>query len=178
VPLQPLPCLDKSIASARANLASCKVVATATDAAVRQAGTLLLAAMMVGMAEATCELIVEYAKIRETFGRAIGTYQAVRHPCAEMAVRCEEAKAQLYYAAVSLRDRAVDADLHVAAARVLAQNAALKNADACIQLHGGIGVTDDYDAHLFLKRANVLKHWFGTVKDDLRRVLAAPLAAV
>ncbi|MET0984535.1 MAG: acyl-CoA dehydrogenase family protein [Steroidobacteraceae bacterium] len=176
--LQPLPCLDKSIALGKATLDRADVVARATDPSVRRAGTLLVTATMVGMAEATRDMIVEYAKVRETFGRAIGTYQAVRHPCADMAVRCEEAKAQLYYAAVSLREQTADVELQVSAARVLAQNAALKNADSCIQLHGGIGVTDEYDPHLFLKRAHVLKHWFDPAKDHLRRILAAPLAAI
>ena len=99
------------------------------------------------------DLIVEYAKVRETFGRKIGSWQAVRHPCADMAVRVEAARC----AALVRRGRDQggprDAHAHLDAAKHLANLAALANADTNIQLHGGIGVTDEHDAHLLLKHA-------------------------
>jgi alkylation response protein AidB-like acyl-CoA dehydrogenase len=119
------------------------------------------AAMLVGLGEAALDLIVDYAKIRETFGRPIGAYQAVRHPCADMALRIEAARCQLWFAAAAMKDERADMDAHIAAAKHLANEAAVMNADTNIQLHGGIGVTDDHDAHLLLKHALLLSRLFG-----------------
>src|SRR5678815_5322276 len=76
-----------------------KTVAVSSDPDVRRFGQLGIAAMQVGVAETALALIVEYAKIRETFGRKIGTYEAVRHPGADMALRAEAARCQLWSAA-------------------------------------------------------------------------------
>ena len=113
-----------------------------------------------------------------TKGRALlGAYQAVRHPCADMAVRCEAARAQLYAAAVSRRDGRADAAAQIAAAKLLANAAAVKNADWNIQLHGGIAVTMEHDAHLYMKRANLLSRLFGADRVLLDGILDAKLAA-
>ncbi len=138
-------------------------------------GQLGTAAMLVGIAEATLDLIVEYAKIRETFGRKIGAWQAVRHPCADMAVRLEAARAELWYAATALKEGRSDAEVHLDAAKHLANLAAHANADANIQLHGGIGVTDEHNAHLLLKHSMVLSRLFGTKRSLLARLLNARL---
>lgn len=114
---------------------------------------LILAAMNVGQAEACCEMITEYAKVRHTFGRPIGAYQAVRHPIAEMAARAKQAENLTYFAALASSENHDNAqDLCTSSLR-LSQQAATKNADVNIQLHGAIGVTDELDAHLFMKRA-------------------------
>ncbi len=148
-------------------------VATAAGIACWRLGQLGAAAMLVGMAEAALELIVEYAKVRETFGRKIGSWQAVRHPCADMAVRVEAARAQLWYAAAALKEDRADAAVHLDAAKHMANQAALANADATIQLHGGIGVTDEHDAHLLLKHAMTLSRLFGSKRALLARLLGA-----
>ena len=140
-----------------------------------QLGQLGTAAMLVGIAEAALELIVEYAKVRETFGRKIGAWQAVRHPCADMAVRAEAARAQLWYAAAAIKEGREDAPAHLDAAKHLANQAAVANADASIQLHGGIGVTDEHDAHLLLKHAMLLARLFGSKRGLLSRLLHARL---
>jgi alkylation response protein AidB-like acyl-CoA dehydrogenase len=142
---------------------------------VWQFGQIGTAAMLVGVAEAALARITEYAKVRETFGRKIGAWQAVRHPCADMAVRCEAARAQLWYAAAAIKERRSDTAAHLDAAKHLANNAALANADANIQLHGGIGVTDEHDAHLLLKHALVLSRLFGTKRRLLGQLLNAQL---
>ena len=136
-------------------------------------GTLGTAAMLVGIAEAALTQIVEYAKVRETFGRKIGSWQAVRHPCADMAVRVEAARSQLWFAATAMKEDRSDAVVHLNAAKYLANNAAVANADSNIQLHGGIGVTDEHHAHLFLKHALVLTKLFGTRRSLLRQLLHA-----
>lgn len=133
------------------------------------------AAMLVGLAEAALDLIVAYAKVRETFDRKIGSWQAVRHPCADMAIRAEAARAQLWYAAAAIKEGRGDASVHLDAAKHLANQAALANADANIQLHGGIGVTDEHDAHLLLKHAMVLSRLFGSRRALLAHLLNARL---
>lgn len=138
-------------------------------------GQLGAAAMLVGVAEAALELIVEYAKVRETFGKKIGAHQAVRHPCADMAVRVEAARSQLWFAAAALKGARSDARAHLAAAKHLANEAAVTNADVNIQLHGGIGVTDEHHAHLLLKRALLLSRLFGAKRSVLAQLLHAKL---
>jgi len=133
------------------------------------------AAMLVGIGEAALDLIVEYAKVRETFGRPIGSWQAVRHTCADMAVRLEAARAQLWYAAAAAKEGRGDAPVHIDAAKHLANEAAMTSADANIQLHGGIGVTDEHDAHLLLKHAMLLTRIFGAKRSLLGQLLHAQL---
>ncbi|MBX3529416.1 MAG: acyl-CoA dehydrogenase family protein [Rhizobiaceae bacterium] len=140
-------------------------------------GELATAAMLVGIAEAALELIAEYAKVRETFGRKIGAYQAVRHPCADMLVRIEAARAQLYFAATAIKEAHPSAQAHLDAAKHLANQAALANSDANIQLHGGIGVTEEHDAHLLHKQALLLSRLFGARRAVLANLLHQELAA-
>lgn len=173
----PLDCLDKTVSMGTVARASLPSLAASEGGRVAQSGMLNAAAMLVGMAEAELAMIVDYAKIRETFGRPIGAYQAVRHPCADMAVRCEAARAQLYAAAVALRDGRPDATAQIEAAKLLANTAAVRNADGNIQLHGGIAVTMEHDAHLYMKRANLLARLFGQDRALLARLLDAKLAA-
>jgi alkylation response protein AidB-like acyl-CoA dehydrogenase len=169
------PCLDKSITMARIDLAGISVAARADGAALWNRFVLLVAAMLQGSAEATRDMICGYAKLRETFGRRIGSYQAVRHPIVEMAARCEQAKALLFYAAMSMDEGRADAAAQASAAFLLATRTALLNADVNIQLHGGIGLTDEYDAHFYLKRSHVLSRWCGLARDHVERVIEAEL---
>lgn len=169
------PCLDKSISMAAIELGGLRPVAEARDRTIGDRLLLLVAAMLEGGAEAAMTMVTEYAKIRETFGRKIGSYQAVRHPIAEMAVRCEQAKALLFYAALAVDEGRSDAGGHASAAYVLASRIALANADGNIQLHGGIGLTDEMDAHFYLKRAHVLSRWCGLASAHLDRVIATEL---
>jgi len=178
-PLEERSALDKSVSMSVGDLSHASIACEVYAPRIRQAASLLLAAQFTGMAEAVRDMIVEYAKIRETFGRPIGSYQAVRHPCAEMAVRCEASRAQLFYAALvlaeSARSDARDPDLHVSSARVLSEQAAVRNCDDNIQLHGGLGVNDEFTAHFFLKRTHTMSRWFVVQGDHLRRVLNAPM---
>jgi alkylation response protein AidB-like acyl-CoA dehydrogenase len=117
---------------------------------------LLAAAFAVGCADAARDMAADYAKIREQFERPIGWFQAIKHMCADMAVRCAAARAQLYYAACALDADDAEAAFHIAAAKRLADRAALNNGRANIQIHGGIGMTDEATPHLCLKRAHLL----------------------
>lgn len=170
---QPRPALDPANSMGVIPGGAETVVAQAAGEEVWRMAQLGSAAMLLGVAEAALHLIVEYAKVRETFGRKIGSYQAVRHPCADMALRAETARCQLWYAAAAMKDGRGDAAVHLDAAKHLANQAALANADVNIQLHGGIGVTDEHHAHLFLKHALVLSKLFGSKRALLSRLVHA-----
>jgi alkylation response protein AidB-like acyl-CoA dehydrogenase len=132
----------------------------------RLAGAALVAAQQLGIAIATTDMAVAYAKARQQFDRPIGSFQAVKHLLADMLVRAEVARAAVYAAGVTLDDAAVgDARRAVATAKVMAGDAARLNGKACVQVHGGMGFTWEVDAHLYLKRAWVLDTMFGSVDE-------------
>lgn len=141
--------------------------------ALRLVATVLVAAEASGVAERAVEMSVEYAKVREQFGKPIGTFQAIKHRCADMAVRAEVARSHVTYAAVALQDGEADAPFHVHVAKTLASNAALQNTADNIQNHGGMGYTWESDAHLYLKRARALEHCFGTRTAHLDALAAS-----
>ena len=165
------PALDPATSMRLLGSAGGAAIAETAGEHVWQMGELGVAAMLIGLAEAALDLIVDYAKVRETFGRKIGAYQAVRHPCADMALRAEAARCQLWYAAAAMKEGRSDAGVHLDAAKHLANQAAIANADTNIQLHGGIGVTDEHNAHLLLKHALVLGKLFGSKRMLLGRLL-------
>jgi alkylation response protein AidB-like acyl-CoA dehydrogenase len=99
---------------------------------------------------------VAYAGIREQFGRPIGSFQAVKHHCANMAIAARCARDQTTFAAVAIDEERPDAQLQVECAYLIAATAALENAGKNIQIHGGMGFSDEADPHLFLKRAQLL----------------------
>ena len=134
------------------------------DAAARARldGAALTAALLAGLADGVCELTVAYAKQRHQFGRPVGSFQAVKHALADMVVRAEVARVQAFAAAAHLDESSrSDAARAVSAAKVVASDAAYANGKAAIQLHGGMGMTWEVDAHLYLKRACVLDEAFG-----------------
>jgi alkylation response protein AidB-like acyl-CoA dehydrogenase len=143
----------------------------------RRDGAVLTAALQVGSAAWTTDLAVEYAKQRHQFGRPIGGFQAVKHLCADMAVRAELARCAVHAAAVTVDQPEVgEAGLAAAGAKLLADEAAVTNGRSCIQVHGGMGFTWEIPAHLAYKRARVLALQFGT-DDDLAETLAQSLTA-
>ena len=145
-------------------LPSGEVVGDADDALRwRRGGAVLTSAYQVGMATACVEAATAYALDRRQFDRPIGSFQAVKHLLADMVVRVELARAAVDAAAVTLDDPTVgDLDRAVSGARILATEAALKNAKDSMQVHGGMGFTWEVDVHLYLKRVWVLNTVFGT----------------
>lgn len=117
---------------------------------------LLAAAYAVGCADAARDMAADYAKMREQFDRPIGWFQSLKHICSDMAVRCAVARSQIYYAACALDGGDSEAAFYIAAAKQLADQAALDNGRANIQVHGGIGMTDEAYPHFCLKRAHLL----------------------
>jgi alkylation response protein AidB-like acyl-CoA dehydrogenase len=114
-----------------------------------------LAAEQVGGASRCLEMSVEYAKVRTQFSRPIGSFQAIKHKCADMLVDVESARSASLHAARVAASAADEAELAVAAslAKAFCSDAFLRVAGETIQVHGGIGFTWDHDAHLFFKRA-------------------------
>jgi alkylation response protein AidB-like acyl-CoA dehydrogenase len=149
----------------------------AAVAAVRRAASVLACADAVGGTARTLEMSVEYAKVRHQFGRPIGSFQAVKHRCADMAVRAEVARSATVYAAVSVRDDASDADFQVAVAKVLSANAYLQNAADNVQNHGGMGFTWECDAHLYVRRARAFDVTLGARRAQLDALAARFRAA-
>lgn len=134
---------------------------------------LLVSAQMLGIAEATRDIAVAYAGVREQFGKPIGAFQAIKHHCANMALGAELLSAQLDIAAIALRDGNKDSDFQIAALRLLAPQIALQNARICIQVHGAIGFSAEADVHHFVKQVHVLRQ-LGSGAPLLDQV--APLA--
>ncbi|WP_189705937.1 acyl-CoA dehydrogenase family protein, partial [Streptomyces anandii] len=131
---------------------------------------LLTAAEQLGTAARVCELAVQHARTRKQFGQPVGAFQAVKHLCADMLVRTETARAAVYAAAVT----ADPAD--IAAARLLADEAAARGSRDCLQVHGGMGFTWESEVHLHLKRAWVRSQRAGGVTES-EELLAADLVA-
>jgi alkylation response protein AidB-like acyl-CoA dehydrogenase len=123
----------------------------------RRDAAVLGGALLVGLAAATVDMAVGYAKERQQFGKPIGSFQAVKHLCADMLVRAEVARAAVHAAAVTIDQPDVgDAERAAAGAGLLAVEAAIANGRSCIQVHGGMGFTWEVPAHLYLMRARVL----------------------
>ena len=131
------------------------VCGPADGAIFRRAGV-LISAYLVGLAEAARDDSVAYAKVREQFGQAIGAFQAVKHRCADMAARAEAAWCLVLLAGLAAQHGQADALFQIASARMVAGDAALRNASANIQNHGASGFTAELEAHILLKRAHVM----------------------
>jgi alkylation response protein AidB-like acyl-CoA dehydrogenase len=167
VPFDPLT----PIHHAAALPAGARIAGADAARALRLDGTALVAAQMLGIAETTLVLAVAYAKAREQFGRPIGSFQAIKHMLADMFVRQEVARAAVYAAGATIDTPEVgDPWRAVAAAKVTAAEAALRNARACIQIHGGMGYTWEVPAHYYLKRTWVLENTFGTTDAHADRL--------
>jgi alkylation response protein AidB-like acyl-CoA dehydrogenase len=138
---------------------------------LRGEGALLASAMQLGICEATLEHATEYALKREQFNRPIGSFQAIKHFLADMLIRKEQAMAAVYAAAATADGRGVD-DLErvTAVAKLIAGEAAHKNARQCIQIYGGMGYVWEMPPHFYLKRELVLENVFGTMDEHADRV--------
>ena len=135
-------------------------------AEVRAQGTVLAAAMLVGVADAALEVARDYALERHQFDRPIGSFQALKHMMADMYVRTGLARSSTYAAAAVLDDPAVgDARRSISAAKLLAGEAAVDNARAAVQILGGMGFTWDMPPNYLLKRAWLLENTFGTARS-------------
>jgi alkylation response protein AidB-like acyl-CoA dehydrogenase len=138
---------------------------------------LIDAAALAGIARAALDMAVAYAGLREQFGRPIGTFQAIKHHCADMALAARCASDQLSFSAVALDEQRDDAQLQIENALYVAGAAALQNSGKNIQIHGGIGFSDEADPHRLLKRTRVLLELAGGLEAALTRIANYPVVA-
>ncbi|HUA35930.1 MAG TPA: acyl-CoA dehydrogenase family protein [Candidatus Binataceae bacterium] len=137
-------------------------------------GTAMLAAEQVGSAQRCLEMSTEYAKTRLQFGRPIGSYQAIKHKCADMLVETEFARSAAYNAAFALTDDDVaEAQEAAAIAKSYCSEAAYKAAAENIQIHGGMGFTWEHPAHLYFKRARANSMLLGDPAEHRLKLAAA-----
>ncbi|TAL22793.1 MAG: acyl-CoA dehydrogenase [Frankiales bacterium] len=133
-----------------------------TADAVRTLSAAVVAAEAAGIAGWALETAVGYAKTREQFGRPIGVFQGIKHKCADMLVRAEQARATAWDAARALDEPlSPETELTISIAVATAVQAALDNAKDALQVLGGIGYTWEHDAHIVLKRALSLRALVG-----------------
>lgn len=172
------PSIDVQVPLAVVDLAGVEPLAALTDStdlAVR--ATVLVASQLAGNASATAAQSVEYAKDREQFGRPIGSFQAVKHRCADMAIRAEAATSLARYASLAVTGGRPDGAFHAQAAWTVASTAAISNAQTNVQNHGGIGFTWEHTAHRYVTRAQFLVRTLGGRPEHLAALLAEPAPA-
>ncbi len=136
--------------------------APAAVASALQTGAALLASEQLGVAQWCLDTTLAYVKDRKQFGRAIGSYQAIKHRLADLWQEVNSAAAAARYAADTCARGDDDAVIAASVAQAYCSGAAVHAAEECIQLHGGIGMTWEYPAHLYLKRAKSDQLAFGT----------------
>jgi len=128
---------------------------------VLDAACIVLAADSLGGAEKSLEMAVEYAKVRQQFGKPIGSFQAVKHLAAEIISEIEPARALVWYAAYAFDDARKDAARAAALAKARLSDVYARAANRAVQIHGGIGFTWEHDMHLWFKRAKHNELAFG-----------------
>ena len=192
----PEPAMDQTreLAWIELDAAPAVTVGGAEEAAVHlERGAVFHSAEMLGGAETVMNLAVEYAKVREQFGRPIGSFQAVKHRCADMLVDVEGMRSAVYHAAWALgaagpnaalgaatagdpatlgEGGTADAAAAAATAKIWCSDAAVRVAESALQVHGGIGFTWEADVHLYLKRAQLDGVSFGDARHHRARLAA------
>jgi alkylation response protein AidB-like acyl-CoA dehydrogenase len=181
-----LPSVDETRKLCEVRLANVALPATALLGELHQGWPVLarvidsaavaLSAELCGAAQRVLDITVDYAKMRVAFGKPIGSYQGVKHKCADMLIEIENAKSLTYYAAWAFDQGEPDATMAVSMAKAAASDAGRKVCAAGIQLHGGIGMTWEHDLHLYLKRAKASEIAFGDAtwhRERIARLMAA-----
>ena len=156
----PLPTMDQTRKQARLEFADTPAALIGTDGGA-EAGlsktldlaAVALAAEQVGGAQHVLDASVEYAKTRIQFGRPIGSFQAIKHKCADMLLEVESAKSAAYYAAWAAAEDSDELPVVASLAKSYCSEAYFHAAAENIQIHGGIGFTWEHPAHLYFKRA-------------------------
>ncbi|MGH7813955.1 MAG: acyl-CoA dehydrogenase family protein [Candidatus Binataceae bacterium] len=135
-------------------------------------GAVAIAADSLGGMERALEMAVEYSKVREQFGRPIGSFQALKHAAAEIVAELEPARALLWYAAHAIDSGASDASRAASMAKSMLCGIYSRGTDRAVLMHGGIGFTWDHDLHLWFKRARFNESYFGSPQFHRERIAA------
>lgn len=167
-----LPTMDQTRRFAAIELRDVRVPAAALVGAEGDGAALLeraldlaavaLAAEQTGGAQRCLDLSVAYAKERVQFGRPIGSFQAIKHKCADLMVQVETARSAAYYAGCAAAEGHDDLPRTASLAKAWCSEAYFRAAADALQIHGGVGFTWEYDVHLHLKRARAMEAWLGT----------------
>jgi alkylation response protein AidB-like acyl-CoA dehydrogenase len=148
---------------------------TADEAAIAwmaDAAAVLTCADALGVGERLLDMTVGYVKVREQFGRPLGSFQSVKHKVADMLTTLKGARAATYYAAMALDAGAAVAPLASSAAKAFTGEGIADLAGQALQAHGGIGFTWEHDLHLYLRRAKVDEMLYGSTAEHQERVVA------
>ena len=163
-----LPALDQTRKLARLEFASvpARLIGAAGEAGAVLARTLdvaaiALAAEQLGGAQRALDMAVGYAKTREQFGRAIGSFQAIKHRCADLLLEVECLRSAVRYAAAAVAEDSAEVPALAALTQAYASDVFFHVAAENIQIHGGIGFTWEHDAHLYFKRATASELFLG-----------------
>jgi alkylation response protein AidB-like acyl-CoA dehydrogenase len=135
--------------------------------------TVAICAEMVGGMQWILDTTVEYAKTRQQFGRAIGSFQAVQHQCADMLLMTESARSATYYAAWAVTEGAANAATAVSIAKAYCSDAFREVGNRGVQVHGGIGFTWEHDLQLYYKRSKASETMFGDATYHRERIARA-----
>lgn len=133
-------------------------------------GSVAVAADSLGGAERALEMAVEYSKVREQFGKPIGSFQALKHAAAEIVSELEPARALLWYAAYALDNEPKEAPRAAAMAKARLSEMYSRTTDRAVLMHGGIGFTWEHDIHLWFKRSRFNESYFGSPPYHRERV--------
>ena len=173
-----LPTMDQTRRLARIELRGVRVegdacLSSAAAAALQEIGdraAIALAAEQVGGAQRCLDLAVAYAKEREQFGRPIGSFQAIKHKAANMMVELESARSAAYYAACVADEGGEELPSVASLAKAYCSDTYFQCAADCLQIHGGVGFTWEYDVHLYFKRARASEQLLGAPSWHRERV--------
>jgi alkylation response protein AidB-like acyl-CoA dehydrogenase len=135
-----------------------------------ETSTFAAAIEMVGIASAALDLAVAYAKERTQFDKPIGSFQAIKHKCADMLVAVEGARSTAYYASWTLAEDDAALPLAVSMAKAACGDASRLACNESLQIHGGVGFTWDFDVHFYMKRGKLLEYAFGDAAWHRERV--------
>ena len=163
------PTMDQTIrlATIRVDLDTATRIGDGPAAIARaeQVGAVGCAALAAGLSARALDMTVAYSKGRVQFGRAIGSFQALKHRMADMLVLAEMSRSASWAASYAVSTRADDADQLTHVAKAYCSDAVARLAGETVQLHGGIAITWEHDAHLVFKRAHALGHLFGSALE-------------
>jgi alkylation response protein AidB-like acyl-CoA dehydrogenase len=163
-----LPTLDQTRKLARLDFAAvpATLIGSAGDASAVLSHTLDVAAIaqaaeQLGGAQRALDMAVEYAKVRHQFGRPIGSFQAIKHRCADLLLEVESLRSAVQYAAAAVAENSAEVPVVASLVKAYASDVYFHVAAENIQIHGGIGFTWEHDAHLYFKRAKASELFLG-----------------
>ena len=172
-----LPTLDQTrkmgrlvFASVPARLIGARGEAGAVLAKTLDVAAIALAAEQLGGAQRALDMAVAYAKVRHQFGRPIGSFQAIKHRCADLLLEVESLRSAVGYAAAAVAEDSSEVPVVAALVKALASDTYFHVAAENIQIHGGIGFTWEHDAHLYFKRAKASELFLGDASYHRERL--------